>query len=349
MGLGTLRLLEAIRILGLEQHDPVLPGEHLRAVRQPPPPPQHETTPFQPRSPYATAKLYAYWITRNYREGYGLFAANGILFNHESPLRGETFVTRKITRAVAAIELGLQDRLCLGNLDARRDWGHARDYVEGMWRILQHDRRRLGAGHRRSPLRARVRRARLRRDRPRDRLAGRRASTSRASTREPARLLVEIDPRYFRPLEVDYLLGDPSRAQAELGWRPTHRVHRSGRARWSRPTWISCSVSICQRPAGAACGGIVASGIGLDPGSLRQRCLSPGIAAWSAPRWSDGFARSRSYCSPPSGPISISPVEAAVAAWLHARRPDIVMLAAAKVGGILANACFPVEFLQTIF
>ena len=172
--LGTLRLLEAIRILRM--HDDVRfyqasTSELFGKVQETP---QRELTPFYPRSPYAVAKLYAYWITVNYREAYGMHASNGILFNHESPIRGETFVTRKITRAVAAIERGYQDRLYLGNLDAKRDWGHARDYVEGMWCILQQDTaRRLRAGDRRDAHGARVRRARLRPDRPADRMARR--------------------------------------------------------------------------------------------------------------------------------------------------------------------------------
>ena len=149
--------------------------------------PQRETTPFYPRSPYAAAKLYAYWMTVNYREAYGMHASNGILFNHESPTRGETFVTRKITRAVAAIELGLQDKLYLGNLDAKRDWGHARDYVEGMWLMLQQDdARRLCAGDRRNPFGARVRRAGVRACGPADRMARHRAATRRAWRPAPA-------------------------------------------------------------------------------------------------------------------------------------------------------------------
>ena len=181
--------------------------------------PQRETTPFYPRSPYAAAKLYAYWITVNYREAYGMHASNGILFNHESPIRGETFVTRKITRAVAAIELGLQDRLFLGNLDAKRDWGHARDYVEGMWLMLQQDEPDdYRAGHRRDAFGARVRRKGLRAGRPANRMA--RARRRREGRRTSNwRVLVEIDPRYFRPTEVDLLLGDPSKARTKLGWR----------------------------------------------------------------------------------------------------------------------------------
>jgi GDPmannose 4,6-dehydratase len=221
-GVGTLRLLEAIRILGRERETRFyqastseLYGKALEA-------PQKETTPFYPRSPYAAAKLYAYWITVNYREAYGMHASNGILFNHESPIRGETFVTRKITRAVAAIELGLQTKLFLGNLNARRDWGHARDYVEGMWRIVQHeepDDYVLATGESHS-VREFVEKAFA--------LVGRKIVWRGAGPEEKGidqgsgRVLVEIDPRYFRPSEVDFLIGDPRKAHAKLGWR--HRV-----------------------------------------------------------------------------------------------------------------------------
>ena len=171
-GLGTLRLLEAIRILGREGKTRFYQASTSELFGKARESPQSETTPFHPRSPYAAAKLYAYWITVNYREAYGMHASNGILFNHESPIRGETFVTRKITRAVASIKHGLQDRVYLGNLDARRDWGHARDYVEGMWRILQQDdARRLRAGDRRKPFGAGIRREGLRPDRPHHRVA----------------------------------------------------------------------------------------------------------------------------------------------------------------------------------
>ena len=181
-----------------------------------------------PQSPYATAKLYAYWITRNYREGYGLFAANGILFNHESPVRGETFVTRKITRAVAAIELGLQDRLWLGNLDAVRDWGHARDYARGMWLILQHgqaDDWVLATGESHS-VREFVERAFA--EVGCEIVWSGRGVEEKGIDRRSGRVLVEIDPRYFRPLEVDCLLGDPAKAREHLGWRHERDLRRSG-------------------------------------------------------------------------------------------------------------------------
>ncbi len=220
--LGTLRLLEAIRILNLGDKTRFYQASTSELYGKVQAIPQNETTPFYPRSPYAAAKLYAYWITVNYREAYGMHASNGILFNHESPMRGETFVTRKITRAVAAIHLGLQEKLYLGNLDAKRDWGHARDYVDGMWRMLQQaEAGRLRAGDRRNPHGARIRRTRLRRGRRRDRLEGRAASRSAASTRKTGKSLVEIDPRYFRPTEVDLLIGDATKAFEKLGWRHT--------------------------------------------------------------------------------------------------------------------------------
>ena len=219
-GLGTLRLLEAIRILKLEgatRFYQASTSELFGEVRETP---QTESTPFAPRSPYAAAKLYAYWITVNYREAYGMYACNGILFNHEGPTRGETFVTRKITRAVAAIEAGLQDRLYLGNLDAKRDWGHARDYVEGQWRILQHPEPEdfvLATGETRS-VREFVELAFAH--------VGRTIEWQGEGVDEKGldaktgHCLIEIDPRYFRPTEVEFLLGDASKAKTKLGWTP---------------------------------------------------------------------------------------------------------------------------------
>jgi GDPmannose 4,6-dehydratase len=216
--LGTLRLLEAMRILRLEDSKfyQASTSELYGKVMETP---QRETTPFYPRSPYGVAKLYAYWITVNYREAYGLFAANGILFNHESPLRGETFVTRKITRAVAAIEHGLQEVLYIGNLDAKRDWGHAKDFVKGMWLILQQQKPDdfvLATGESYS-----VRQfielafAQVGRNVAWKGSGNEEVGFDRASGKE----LVKIDQRYFRPIEVDELLGDPSKAQRELGWK----------------------------------------------------------------------------------------------------------------------------------
>ena len=217
--LGTLRTLEAIRILGLENRVRFYQASTSELYGGIYKEPQNETTPFHPRSPYAAAKLYAYWITVNYREAYRMHASNGILFNHEGPTRGETFVTRKITRAVAAIELGYQDKLYLGNLEARRDWGHARDYVEGMWRILQQptpDDYVLATGEAHS-VREFVERAFAHVGREivwhgkKEAEHGIEAGTNR--------VLVEIDPRYFRPTEVDSLVGDPSKAARVLGWK----------------------------------------------------------------------------------------------------------------------------------
>jgi len=215
--LGTLRLLEAIRLLGLGRRTrfyQASTSELYGKVRETP---QRESTPFYPRSPYAAAKLDADWITVNYREAYGIHASNGILFNHESPLRGETFVTRKITRAVAAISRGLQDRLYLGNLDARRDWGHAADYVEGMWRMVQQpepDDYVLATGKAYS-----VREfATMAFAEAGIGLTWRGAGVEEEGVDEAGRVRVSIDPRYFRPTEVDLLVGDPGKAQAQLGW-----------------------------------------------------------------------------------------------------------------------------------
>ena len=218
--LGTLRLLEAIRILKMEDKVRFYQASTSELYGDSPPP-QNEATPFRPRSPYAAAKLYAYWIAVNYREAYGMHASNGILFNHEGPTRGETFVTRKITRAVAAIEAGVEDRLYLGNLDARRDWGHARDFVEGMWRVLQQDEPddyviATGESHSvREFVEAAFRHVGIE-------IAWRGKGLEETGVDTAnGRVLVEIDPRYFRPTEVDNLLGDPSKAHEKLGWRHT--------------------------------------------------------------------------------------------------------------------------------
>jgi GDPmannose 4,6-dehydratase len=220
--LGTLRLLEAMRILDMKDEVrfyQASTSELFGKVRETP---QRELTPFHPRSPYGVAKLYAYWITVNYREAYGMHASNGILFNHESPIRGETFVTRKISRAVAAIECGLQDTLYLGNLDAKRDWGHARDYVEGMWRILQQDEPDdyvLATGETHT-VREFVELA--------FRHIGRNIvwrgsdGDEQGYCRRSGKMLVAIDPAYRRPAEVELLLGDPAKALRKLGWR--HRT-----------------------------------------------------------------------------------------------------------------------------
>ena len=231
-GIGTLRILEAVRLLGLQSKTKIYQASTSELYGLVQEIPQKETTPFYPRSPYAVAKLYAYWITVNYREAYNMFACNGILFNHESPLRGETFVTRKITRGVAQIALGLTDKLYMGNIDAKRDWGHAKDYVEAMWLVLQQDK-------------------------PEDYVIATGVTTSvrdfikmafeevgveiefkgegveetgivRSCTDEytfkVGQEVVKIDPRYFRPTEVELLIGDPTKAQQKLGWKPKYTL-----------------------------------------------------------------------------------------------------------------------------
>ena len=219
--MGTLRLLEAIRILGLTDTVRFYQASTSELYGKVQETPQKETTPFYPRSPYAVAKLYAYWITVNYREAYGMYASNGILFNHEGPTRGETFVTRKITRAVARIHEGSQSALYLGNLDAKRDWGHARDYVEGMWRILQHheaDDFVLATGETHS-VREFVELAFEQIGRTIEwRGKGLEEKGHDAKTGQP---LVHVEARYFRPTEVDLLLGDPTKAHTKLGWKHT--------------------------------------------------------------------------------------------------------------------------------
>jgi len=220
-GLGTLRILEAVRLLGLGDRTRIYQASTSELYGLVQETPQRETTPFYPRSPYAVAKLYGYWITVNYREAYGLYACNGILFNHESPRRGETFVTRKITRGLARIAAGLDSCLFMGNLDSLRDWGHARDYVEMQWRMLQQDNPEdfVIATGRQESVRRFIELAAAELDwtiaweGSGTEEVGRRADTGAA--------VVRIDPRYFRPAEVETLLGDPSRAHARLGWTPT--------------------------------------------------------------------------------------------------------------------------------
>jgi GDPmannose 4,6-dehydratase len=223
-GIGTLRILEAIRILGLEKKTRFYQASTSELYGLVQEIPQKETTPFYPRSPYGVAKLYAFWITKNYREAYGMFACNGILFNHESPLRGETFVTRKITRAVAKISLGLQDKLFMGNIDSERDWGHAKDYVEGMWRMLQQDEPDdfvLATG-----IKITVREfinmsfaevgITIKWEGKAENEKGIDAATGK--------VIVEIDPNYYRPAEVELLVGDATKAKVKMGWMPTYTV-----------------------------------------------------------------------------------------------------------------------------
>jgi len=218
-GIGTLRILEAIRILGLEKKTRFYQASTSELYGLVQETPQKETTPFYPRSPYAVAKLYGYWITINYREAYGLFACNGILFNHESPLRGETFVTRKITRALARIKLNLQDCLYLGNMDSLRDWGHARDYVEAQWLMLQQDKPEdfvIASGVQysvRQFVDAAAKEIGMQ-------ITWQGQGIEETGTDQDGRIIVKVDPRYFRPTEVETLLGDPSKAKEKLGWEP---------------------------------------------------------------------------------------------------------------------------------
>lgn len=219
-GLGTLRLLEAIRICGLEKTTKFYQASTSELYGNAEEFPQTIKTPFRPRSPYAAAKLYAYWITVNYRESYGIYACNGILFNHESPLRGETFVTRKITRAMARVKLGIQPKLYIGNLDAKRDWGHARDYVEMQWRMLQQETPRdyvISTGEQHSVrefIEATCKALDIK-------IAWRGNGVDEEGFRvDTGDTIVSVDPRYFRPTEVDSLLGDPSEATETLGWKP---------------------------------------------------------------------------------------------------------------------------------
>jgi len=230
-GIGTLRILEAVRLLGLVKKTKIYQASTSELYGLVQAVPQSEQTPFYPRSPYAVAKLYAYWITVNYREAYKMYATNGILFNHESPLRGETFVTRKITRAVAKIALGLQDKVFLGNLDARRDWGHAKDYVEAMWRILQQPEPEdyvIATGVTTS-IRDFVRMAFAEIGVSLEfKGKGAEESAEVASSSNPdyhvrlGKKVVVVDPKYFRPTEVDLLIGNPTKANQKLGWKPKY-------------------------------------------------------------------------------------------------------------------------------
>lgn len=230
-GLGTLRILEAIRLLGLTKKTKFYQASTSELYGLVQEVPQKETTPFYPRSPYAVAKLYAYWITVNYREAYDMYACNGILFNHESPLRGETFVTRKITRAVAKISLGLQDKLFLGNLDAKRDWGHAKDYIEGMWLMLQQDKPEdfvLATGVTttvRDFVKMSFREIGVVLEFKGQGVNEVGIVTSSSNAEYKIKIgteVVVVDPRYFRPTEVELLLGDPSKAKEKLNWKPKY-------------------------------------------------------------------------------------------------------------------------------
>lgn len=230
-GVGTLRILEAVRILGLAEKTKIYQASTSELYGLVQEVPQSETTPFYPRSPYAVAKMYAYWITVNYREAYGMFACNGILFNHESPLRGETFVTRKITRAAAKIGLGLQDKLYLGNMDAKRDWGHAKDYVECMWKILQQDKPEdfvIATGVTTSvrdfvSMSFREIGVELEFTGEGEEEVGTVVSSSNAEySIAVGTQVVAVDPQYYRPTEVELLIGNPAKAKAKLGWEPKY-------------------------------------------------------------------------------------------------------------------------------
>jgi GDPmannose 4,6-dehydratase len=228
-GIGALRLLEAVRLLGLEKKTKIYQASSSELYGKVQEVPQTEKTPFYPRSPYAVAKMYAYWITVNYREAYGLFASNGILFNHESPIRGETFVTRKITRAVSKIALGLQDKIYLGNLDSKRDWGHAKDYVRMMWMILQAEKAEdwVIATGRTTTIRDFVKMAFSHigvelefTGKGINEIAKIKSCSNKKYQLEIGKEVLSIDERYFRPTEVDLLIGDPSKAKEKLGWKP---------------------------------------------------------------------------------------------------------------------------------
>lgn len=233
-GIGTLRILEAVRLLGLTKKTKIYQASTSELYGLVQEVPQSEKTPFYPRSPYGVAKLYAYWITVNYREAYDMFACNGILFNHESPLRGETFVTRKITRAVAKIALGMQDKIYLGNLDAQRDWGHAKDYVEAMWRILQQDEPEdfvIATGIT-TPVREFVRMAFAEVGIELDfHGSGDHETATVKSCVNPdyqlpiGKEVVAVDPTYYRPTEVELLIGDPTKAKTKLGWEPKYDLN----------------------------------------------------------------------------------------------------------------------------
>lgn len=230
-GLGTLRILDAVRLLGLSEKTRIYQASTSELYGKVQEVPQSETTPFYPRSPYAVAKMYAYWITVNYREAYGMYACNGILFNHESPIRGETFVTRKITRATARIALGLQDKFYLGNLDAQRDWGHAKDYVRMMWMILQADQAEdwVIATGKTTPVRDFVRMSfeevgivlEFKGEGVNEKAFVKECKNPQFQL-EIGKEVLSVDPKYFRPTEVDLLIGDPSKANTKLGWVPEY-------------------------------------------------------------------------------------------------------------------------------
>ena len=337
--LGTLRLLEAIRILGLTKktrYYQASTSEMFGLVQEIP---QKETTPFYPRSPYGAAKVYGHWITVNYREAYGMFACSGILFNHESPVRGETFVTRKITRALARISLGMQECLYLGNMDSLRDWGHAKDYVRAQWLMLQQDQPEdfvIATGEQHS-VRDFVVRAGA--------LLGMKISWSGKGVDETrvdsvsGKTIVRVDPRYFRPTEVETLLGDPTKARTKLGWKPEFSFQdlvsrdgqdgsgdrEAGRRHCTRriPDLQVLRVSHSVRAFVAGHRGLVGSAL------VRRLERESGVELLVRDRARLDLLDQRS-----------------VRAFFEQEKPDHVYLAAAKVGGILANDSRPAEFIQ---
>ncbi len=341
---GTLRLLEAVKILGLTDRTRFYQASTSELYGLVQEVPQRETTPFYPRSPYAAAKLYAYWITVNYREAYGMFASNGILFNHESPIRGETFVTRKITRAVSAIYLGIQDRLWLGNLDAQRDWGHARDYVEGMWRILQHDRPDdfvLATGQTQT-VRLFVERAFAHVGVTLDWQGE--GVDERGICANTGKTLVEVDARYFRPTEVDLLIGDPTKAKTDLGWEATTSFEQLV------TDMMEADLKTVAREAEHR---------RVDEESALLPRAAPDMAAYDLVGrrvWVAGhkgmvgqalvrrLERENCEIIAPRERVDLRR-QAAVETWMREAKPDLIFVAAAKVGGIHANDTLPGEFL----
>ena len=339
--LGTLRLLEAIRICGLvDEHAASTKRRARRCSAKWRKRRRRETTPFYPRSPYAAAKVYAYWITVNYREAYGLFACNGILFNHESPVRGETFVTRKITRGLARIKAGLDECLYLGNLDALRDWGHARDYVRAQWLMLQQATPEdyvIATGEQHSV---------------RDFVASAAAALEmplrwhgsgleeHAIDGNTGRTVVRVDPRYFRPAEVDALLGDASKARRQLGWSPTGDL-RGARARDGRVR-LATGAARCSRRA-RRLRRLQTSRMNKDArvfvaGAARPRGLGDLPRRWR-------HAATTNVLAPPRSALDLRD-RAAVDRFFESERPEYVFMAAAKVGGIVANDTYPADFIR---
>ena len=345
-GIGTLRLLEAIRILGLEKHTRFYQASTSELYGLVQETPQKETTPFYPRSPYAVAKLYAYWITVNYREAYGIFGCNGILFNHESPLRGETFVTRKITRAISRIALGLQKCLYLGNLNSLRDWGHARDYVEMQWLMLQQEKPDdfvIATGRQKS-VRDFVNAAAAElgiKIAWQGEGVGETGTVSEVITSDkdiklkPGQTIVKVDPRYFRPTEVETLLGDPTKAFNKLGWRPKTTLEEL----------VAEMVEAISKPPNVTNS---ASNTAFRPSPTINKTAKiyiaghTGLVGSALVRAMTAAGHTSLVCRT-SKELDLT-CQAAVEAFFAAEKPEYVFLAAAKVGGIHANNTFPAEF-----